>query len=131
MSGNNSFLVLLHIFSEDESIGPNTIALVSPKSNNFHRLSFVFLRSGVTNVLNNLSEISHVELVMELESSRSELRVLRHIYEALLSSSNNLRTHLLDVFIEFSEVTSEDLAVNSSKNFLFGDRQADGSKMSS
>jgi len=102
LGGNYSFLVLLHIFSKDESIGPNTIALVSPKSNHFHRLSFEFLRSGVTNVLNNLSKISHVELVMELESSRSELRVLRHVYEALLSSSNNLRTHLLDALIEFS-----------------------------
>jgi len=79
---------------------------VSPKTGDFSGLSFELFCSGVTNVLDNLSEISHVELVMELESSGSKLRVLAHVCENHLCGSDNLGSHLLDVFIEIQEVSS-------------------------
>jgi hypothetical protein len=59
---------------------------------------------------------------MELESGRSELGVLAHVDESLLSGGNNLGCHLLDVLIELSKVTSENLTVNSGQNFFLGHR---------
>jgi hypothetical protein len=130
LGGNHGLHVLVVILIEDKSILPDTVALVSPKSTDFHRLSFEFLGGGVTDVLDNLGEISHVELVMELESGGSELGVLGHVYENLLGSGNDLGSHLLDVLIELSEVTSEDLTVDGVENFFLGHGQADGSEMS-
>jgi len=106
LGSNHGLHVLLVILIKDKSILPDTVALVSPKSNDFHGLSFEFLGGSVTDVLDNLGKISHVELVMELESGGSEFGVLGHVYESLLGSGNDLGGHLLDVLIELSEVTS-------------------------
>jgi hypothetical protein len=130
LSSNHGLLVLFEILIKDKSILPDTVALVSPKSNDFHGLTLEFLGGSVTHVLDNLSEISHVELVMELKSSGSEFGVLGHVYESLLSGSNDLGSQLLDVLLELSEVTSKDLTVDSVKNFFLGDRQAHGGEMS-
>ena len=130
LGGNHGLQVLLVILIKDKSILPDTVALVSPQSNDFHRLSFEFLGGGVTDVLDNLGEISHVELVMELESSGSKLGVLTHVYESLLGSSNDLGSHFLDVLIELSEVTSKDLTVDGAKDFFLGHGQAHSSEMS-
>jgi hypothetical protein len=130
LGGNHGLHVLIEILIKDESILPDTVALVSPKSNDFHGLTLEFLRSGVANVLDNLGEISHVELVMELKSSGSELGVLGHINESLLGSGDDLGSHLLDVLIELSEVTSKDLRVDGVKNFLLGHGQTHGGEMS-
>jgi len=118
------------VFGHDKPILPDTVALVSPQSNDFHGLALELLGFSLHNVLHDLSEITHVEHVMELLGSRSELGVLTHIGEYLLSGCNNLRSQLLDVVIELREMVLQQLSVNSTQNLLFRDGQANRSQMS-
>jgi hypothetical protein len=104
LSRYDSLVVLLVVFGHDKSILPDTITLVSPKSNNFHRLALELLRLRKHNVLHDLSEITHVEHVMEFLSSGSKLRVFAHISKTFLCSIDNLRSQFLDRFIEFREM---------------------------
>lgn len=130
LGGNEGLVVLIMVFGHDKPILPDTVALVSPKSYDFHGLALELLGLSLHNVLHDLSEITHVEHVMEFLGRRSELGVLAHIREYLLSSCNDLRGQLLDVVIKLSEMVLQQLSVNGTQNFLFRDGQADCSQMS-
>ena len=97
------------------------MALVSPQSHYLVFLALVVLGLGGQNVLNDLGEVSHVELVEELLGRGGELRVLRHVSEHYLSGLDNLRSLLLGLFIELLEVVDQQLRVNSGQDLLLGD----------
>jgi hypothetical protein len=130
LSSNHGLGVLFEILIKDKSILPDTVALVSPESNNFHWFAFELLRLSHHDVLHNFSEITHIKHVMEFLGSGSKLGVLAHISEYLLSSVNNSRGQLLDTLIELREVVSKELSVNCAQYFLFGHRETHSSEMS-
>lgn len=112
--------VLVDVLSTDESVSPNSVALVSPQSHYLVFFALVVLGLGCQNVLNDLGEVSHVELVEEFLRCGGELRVLRHVSEHYLSSLDNLRSLLLGLFIELLEVVDQQLRVNSGQDLLLG-----------
>lgn len=67
-------VVRLNILISNESISPDSVALMDPHSHKSKLVVLVKIWLGQHEVLNNLGEVSQVELVMELHSSRHELR---------------------------------------------------------
>ena len=57
----------------NKSILPGSVALMCPHSDDSKRVSLVNLWLSLGEVLDNFGEVSQVELVMELLSSRHEL----------------------------------------------------------
>ena len=57
----------------NESILPGSVALMCPHSDDSKRIALVNLGLSHSDVLDNSGEVSQVELVMELLSSRHEL----------------------------------------------------------
>jgi len=80
------FMILL----SDESILPNSVAFVNPESDDSKRVALVVIWLSKHQILNNLREISQVELVMELECSWHELSRVCNCQEYSHCSINEL-----------------------------------------
>jgi hypothetical protein len=85
-SGVHEAHVGLNVLREQETIEPDTVALVSPKTSEHERLSLEHVILRVHDVLNNLGEVTQIELVMELASGGHKAGIFTHYIEDIHSS---------------------------------------------
>jgi hypothetical protein len=108
------------IFRFDESILPDSVALVSPHSSKTKLVTLVDVGLSLQDVLDNLGEISQVELIMELLSSRHELRRVGHGHKDSHSGLDNPWSKVRALLIEGVHVVLENLEIDLGKCISFG-----------
>jgi hypothetical protein len=118
------------IFRFDQSILPDSVALVSPHSGETFRITLVDAGYSLQHVLNNLGEISQVELIMELSSSGHELRRVGHLHEHSHGSFNDPGSKVRALLVEGYHVVLKDLQIDLSQHFSFGSQTGNKSQMS-
>jgi hypothetical protein len=118
------------IFFFDKSILPKSVAFVTPHSSNSKSVTLVNIRSSQEHVLDDLSEISQVELIMELSSSGHELRLGSHLHEHIHSGINDPWSHITNLFLESVEMVLEDLEIDLGKYFSLGSQTGNKSQVS-
>lgn len=113
--------VSLAIWLVDQTILPDTVALVSPHADQTERIAFIQSSLRKHHVLDNIGEVSQVELVMELLSGRHELRSVCHRSEHNHCRVDDLRAKVLANLVESTlfHVVFENLAVDRFEDVFF------------
>ena len=76
------------VLCEEETIVPDTLALVGPQASQSNIILLVNGWLSEQEVLDNLGEVPHVELVVELQSGGHELRGVSQRVENYLSGTH-------------------------------------------
>ena len=108
------------ILWEEESIEPDSVALVSPHAHDSRWVTLVGGGLSQHDVLHNLGNISHVELIMELDGSGGELGRKGDTREDINGSLYDLGCNIDALLIEGLEVFHEHLGIDCRKDVLFG-----------
>ena len=105
------------------------MALVSPHTCETKRVLGVGRVLDLQQVLDDLGEVTQVELVVELLGGGHELGRQRDAEEHGLGRINNSLGVAVEGAVEVAEVVLEHLMVDRVKNFLFGDTERNHSKV--
>jgi len=108
----------LTIFIENQTIVENTHALVDPQASETQVIASVVLRICLHNVLDDLGEVSQVELVVEFLGSGHKLGRVGNGNEGRHSCIDYLLSESLAFVIKAAEVRVEDLVIDGLQDFL-------------